>query len=81
MRAVERPSRYYSFQKEIESMIVFLQPTTDLRAKKERIRIIFCNHRVISPLRQLKYLKRAEMCINESYRPPYLNSFLVTSPA
>ena len=61
---------------------VFLLLTSDLHAKKnETIRISFCSHRVSSPLSQENDLKRAGMCINESDRPPYLNSFLVTSPA
>ena len=82
MRAVERPSRCYSFQKETESMILsfFNQQLTSTK-KKETIRISSCNNRVTSPQRKQKDQTRAGICINEDDRPPYLNLFLVTSPA
>ena len=76
MRAVERPSRCYSFLKEIESMIMsFSNQQLTTAPKKETVRITFCNHRVTSPPRQQKDLKRAGMCIDESDMPPYLNLF------
>ena len=80
MRVVERPSRSCSFLKEIESMIKsFRNQHLTARQKQETIRKSINSHRVTSPPRQQKGSKRAEMCINESDRPPYLNSFLVTS--
>ena len=81
MRAVQRTSRCYSFLKDIESLSMFFcnQHLTSTQ-KKETIRISFCNHRVTSPPHK-KDLKRAGICINESDRPRYLNSFLVTSSA
>ena len=81
MLAVERSSRCYSVQKELESMIMsFRYQQLTSTPKKERIRISFCNHRVTSPPRQQKDLKRAGICINESDRLPYLYSFLMRSP-
>ena len=82
MRAVARPSRCYIFPKEFESMIVsFCNQQLTSTPKKETIRISFNNYRVTSTLRQQKDLKRAGICISESDRPPYLNSFLVMSTA
>ena len=76
MRVVERPLRSYSFLKELEPMIMsFCKQQLTERKKQETIRKSFCNHRVTSPPRQQKDVKRAGMCINESDMPPYLNSF------
>ena len=82
MRPVERPSRSCTLLNEIESMIMsFCSQELRSTPKKETIRISFCNHRVTTPPRQQKYRKRAGMCINESDRLPYFNSYLLTSPA
>ena len=60
---------------------VFLQPTTDSgHEKTETIINSFCNHRVISSSRQQKAPNQAGICINESYRPTYFNSFWQRHP-
>ena len=83
MRAVVRPSLFYNFQKEIESMIMFFcnQQMTSTQKKRNDKDIFMQSLHNLSTCQEKDLKQRVGMCISESDRPPYLNSFLVTSPS